>query len=267
MRHVRRPPPRTDSSRMSIRCTFDYGPNALPVLGDLVREKRGKASRFAAGQEADVGGHVIMAIENHRSAKADEIEKLLAWVGYTALNCQTPPPIAHRNVGRPRLDGANVAPILEDILAWLASGKTLPKYENLKYQVSSKAAKDLVTRYMRTSPEFRGAFKQALAIGAHHLVAETLDIADDPTITPAQAATRIKARQWAAERYNVDDFGKTSESNVNLNIGFGDALQALERRRGARELAPPSERVIDVEPIQLERADERVSVSGRLASD
>jgi hypothetical protein len=265
---TRRLPARTASSRMAIRHKFDRA-NPFPILGDLVREKRGKATRQQAGLEAGVGGHVILDIENHYSALADEIELLCRWVGVSPDNVQTPPPIVMRSFGRPTKDGASIQPILDDILEWVSNGKPLAKYESLRFQVDSRRAKMLVTKYLRTSKDFAAAYAVAKAIGTHHLVDETIAIADDSNIATGQAANMIKARQWAAAKLNPTVYGNNSESNVNVNVGFGDALEQLEKRRNQNTLAAPSHRleVIDIEPLPLQRADEKEGSVAALASD
>jgi hypothetical protein len=240
---------------MRLRHPFDRSSD-LPILGDLVRAKRNNATRRAVGLEAGVGAHVVLDVENYYGAKDDEIEKLLRWAGHNHQTCQAPPPIAHRAFGRPRKDGASEEPILEDILSWLAEGKPLSRYESVKLQVSSRRALTMVTRHLRTSNEFRVAYAQARAIGAHHLADQCIEIADDMSLDTSQANNMIKVRQWNAARHNPALFGSNSESNVNINIGLGDALQQLERRREKNALpAPQRLQVIDVEPLELQRAD------------
>jgi hypothetical protein len=253
---------------MRLRVKFDKA-NPFPILGDLVREKRGSATRREAGLEAGVGGHVILDIENHYSALADEIELLCRWVGVSPENVQTPPPIVMRSFGRPTRDGTSVQPILDDILDWISNGQPLAKYESTRFQVDSARAKRLVTQYLRTSKEFAAAHAVAKAIGAHHLVDETISIADNSKIATGQAANMIKARQWAAAKLNPTVYGNNSESNVNVNVGFGDALEQLEKRRGQNALAAPSRRldVIDIDPLPLQRADEKEGSVASLASD
>lgn len=253
---------------MKIRNKFDKDEDALPILGDLVREKRGEATRRAVAIEAGVGGHVVLDIENYYSAMEDEIEKLLRWVGYTTATCQAPPPIVSRVFGRPPKDGSSEQPILESILDWLSEGKALNKYESVKLQVDSRRARKMVTRYLRTDNNFRIAYAQARAVGAHHLADECIAIADDASIDPARARNMMTARQWNAARHNPALFGSNSESNVNINIGFGDALQQLERRREKNALpAPQRLNVIDIEPLPLQRADPRQNEAQEIMSD
>jgi hypothetical protein len=262
-----RAPARTAKSRMSIRCKFDKSENALPILGDLVKERRGAATRREAGLEAGVGGHVILDIENHFSAKREEIELLCRWVGVQPEKVQTPPPILHRSFGPPRHDGADVAPILEAILSWLAEGGRLSKFESIPLQCDSRRAKKLVTKYLRSNPEFAAAYHQMKALGAHHLVEECLDISDDPTVGTMQMQSQIKTRLWIAGKLNPAVYGNNSENNVNINVGFGDALEQLEKRREARSLPAPDLKVIDIEPLPLQRADEGEGSIVSLASD
>lgn len=241
---------------MRIRIRFNKDEGALPILGDLIREKRGMFTRKVVADEAGVPTNVVLDIENYHSAKEEEIERLLKWVGKTAEQCQTPPPIVMRSFGRPRRDGENDQPILESILDWLAEGKPLSKYESVKLQVDSRRAGKMVTRYLRTSNEFRVAYAQARAVGAHHLADQIIDIADDKTLSPGTANNMIKSRMWLAARHNPGQFGDNLEANVNVNIGFGDALEQLEKRRSKSLPAPERLNVIDVVPLELQRADE-----------
>lgn len=263
----RRPPARTASSRMRLRVKFDVN-DERPILGDLVREKRGDATRRAAGLEAGVGAHVVLDVENYYSAKADELEALCAWVGKHPEFVQMPPPIVHRVFGRPTKDGSSEAPILDAILNWISEGNKLSKFENVKLQVDSRRAKRLVTKYLKTDAEFRVAYEQMRALGAHHIAEECLDIADNAMLNPAQAANMIKTRQWLVARMNPRVYGNNSESNVNVNVGFGDALEQLERRRERTAIAPPQRlEVIDVEPLPLQRPDEKEGSIEALAAD
>jgi hypothetical protein len=251
---MRKTPAPTATSRMKIRCKFNNDID-VPILGDLIRLKRGEATRHAVALEAGVPTNVVMDVENYFSAKQWELDALLKWVGYAENTCQTPPPIIHRAFGRPRRDGTNEQPILEDILDWLAEGKPLSKYESVKFQVDNRRAQKMVTRYLRTSAEFKAAYQAARAVGSHHLADEIIEIADNPNINPAAASNMIKARQWLASHHNPSTFGNNTESNVNVNIGFGDALEQLEKRRKNALPAPERLNVIDVEPIELQRAD------------
>lgn len=263
---VRRSPPRTNKPNVAMRVKFDQSEGALPVLGDLVRIRRNGASRAAVGTEAGVGGHVVLSVENHNSAKAEELDLLLKWVGHTSATCQVPPPIQDRVYGRPRLDGSSEAKVIVDILEWVALGRPLSKYESLRYQINSSQAQKLVTRHLRLNKEFPAQFAAAKAIGAHHLIDQSLAIADDPNIGAGQAANAIRARQWAASKANPEVYGQNSKSEVNVSVGFGEALEQLERRRQENALPAPNLRVIDIEPLPL-RTDERAAQVSTLADD
>jgi|WetSurMetagenome_2_1015567.scaffolds.fasta_scaffold00674_14 hypothetical protein len=264
---MRKGPARTASERMKIRVKFDQSEQALPVLGDLVREKRGLATRRTAGIESGVPANVILDVENHYSAKQDELDRLMAWVGRTPSTCQAPPPIISRSFGRPRNDGSSDKPILDAILAWLSRGEKLSKFESQKLQVDSARAKRMVARYLTNSPEFKSAYTNAKAAGAHFLADAVIDIADDASIPASQAANMIRARQWAASKANPEVYGQNAKSEVNVNVGFGEALEQLERRRQEKALPAPNLRVIDIEPLPLQRTEEKAVQVDSLASD
>jgi len=257
---AKRQPHRTASSRMAIRVKFAKDDDR-PILGDLVRVRRGAATRRAAGLEAGVGANVILDIENHYSAKAEEIERLLQWVGFAPDKVQTPPPIVNRSFGRPRKDGRDDQPILDAILKWMMGGKTLSSFESERLQVDSRRAKGMVCRYLQSSSEFRAAYQQARAIGAHAMADEVVDIADDSRIDPAKARNMMEARKWHASRHNPEVFGHSAKSEVNVNVGFGEALEQLERRRHQNAIAAPQRlNVIDVEPLPLRSEEKEAAV-------
>jgi hypothetical protein len=264
---MRKTPARTAKARMSIRVRFDQSEGSPPILGDLIRAKRGLATRRDAGREAGVPANVVLDVENHYSAKQDELDRLMAWVGKTASTCQCPPPIVNRSFGRPRKDGKDEKPILDAILAWISAGEKLSKFESAKLQVDSLRAKRIVTRYLNNSPEFKAAYAAARATGAHFMADAVIDIADDASIPLGQAANMMRARQWAASKANPEVYGQNAKSEVSVNVGFGDALEQLEKRRQQNALPAPNLRVIDVEPLPLQRMDEKAVQVDSLASD
>jgi len=149
----------------------------------------------------------------------------------------------------------------------VASGLTLSKFESIKLQVDSKRAKRMVSRYLTNSPEFKAAYAAARATGAHFMADAVIDIADDASIPASQAANMIRARQWAASKANPEVYGQNSKSEVSVNVGFAEHLEQLERRRQERALPAPDLRVIDVEPLPLQRMDEKAAEVSPLASD
>jgi hypothetical protein len=264
---MRKAPARTAKERMGIRVRFDHSEGSLPILGDLIREKRGLATRREAGNEAGVPGNVILDIENHYSAKQDELDRLMAWVGKNTSTCQCPPAIVNRSFGRPRKDGSNDKPILDAILTWIARGEKLSKFESHTLQVDSTRAKRMVARYLLNSPEFKAAYANAKASGAHFLADSVIDIADDSSIPASQAANMMRARQWAASKANPEVYGQNSKTDVVVNVGFAEHLEQLERRRQERALPAPDLKVIDIEPLPLQRMDEKAAELSPLASD
>jgi hypothetical protein len=143
----------------------------------------------------------------------------------------------------------------------------LSKFESVKLQVDSRRAKRMVQRYLTSSPEFKLAYSNARATGAHFMADAVIDIADDPTIPLGQAANMMRARQWAASKANPEVYGQNAKSEVSVNVGFGDALEQLEKRRQQNALPAPSLRVIDVEPLPLQRTEERAAEISPLAND
>lgn len=263
---MRKSPPRTAIERVRLRVRFDQSEGALPILGDLVRQKRGSFPRKAVGEEAGVPGNAVLDIENHHSAKQEEIDRLMKWVGHTAATCQAPPAINNRVFGRPRLDGESEKHLLDAILVWLSNGHKLSEFESVELQIDTKRAKRLVARHLGKNPEFRAAYLQARQVGAYFMADEVIDIADSTTLSPSQAANMMKARMWAASKANPDIFGQNSKAEVNVNHGFGEALEQLERRRQENALPAPNLRVIDIEPLPL-RTDERAAQVATLAED
>jgi len=237
--------------RTRVRCKFDPNDDR-PILGDLIKEARGGSPRRFVAREIGIGAHVVADLELHYGAFQEEIDKALKWLSKKPDEVQLPRPIVHRAYGRPLKGAPADSVIAEAILAWVQKGELVSTFESPEYSVSRGRAKTLVSRWLQQDNDFRVKFEQALAVGAYFLAAKAIEATLNPANNPVVATNQMKAYQWAAEKFNRQRFGKTETKDVTVNIGFGDALEALERRRRERELPAPKDlAVIDIEPEPL----------------
>ena len=244
-------PPRVRPERQRLVCQFDLD-DPRPILGDLLRERRAGRLRSYIGQEIGISGNVVRDVESLFGCKQEEISLILKWLGVRAGEVQLPTPIQARPYGKPRRGESGDGPVANAILEHLRQGLPLTRFESRKHSISPRQAQRLVARWLHNDLDFRAKYEQARALGAHFLADQAVDIADDPTIDPKQAKNQIQARQWLAGQLNQRQFGRNAMPDVNVNIGFGEALEALERRREKKELPPPKDlTVIDITPTTV----------------
>jgi hypothetical protein len=243
-----RPKPPSFRTYGRIKCQFDYE-DPRPILGDLVKERRGAAPYDSVAVEAGVPALVILDLEEHFGAKAEEIGAVLAWLGKTATQVQLPTVIQERVYTMRKLPPGLKAELKNRMLNFVASGGIIPKFEDPEYGVSTGRAKKLFSKWMRNDKDFVTRFHQASALGTYHLAHEMLEIADNTLIDPQQKTHMIATRKWLAERVNPMVFGARQTVENNVNIGFAEAMEQLERRR---KIAPPPQ-VIDVKPLEVNR--------------
>ena len=76
-------------------------------------------------------------------------------------------------------------------------------------------------------PEQEGFLYRARAKAADHLVAETIEIADETDIEEVnKARLRVQTRQWVAERWNPQAYAQSKQPSVQVNLS-GMRLDAL----------------------------------------
>lgn len=86
-------------------------------------------------------------------------------------------------------------------------------------------------------PEFAELSARARIIGTHHRAEETIEIADDPNLDPADKKVRIDARNRANGWWNRKDYGEKRELSgpdggpIEVNIN-ADAAEAKRRLLG-----------------------------------
>ena len=244
---IRHKPAKARADRVRLRCKFDLE-DPRPILGDLLRERREGVDRRFVAAEIGIGGHVVRDLENHYGALQHEIDAVLVWLGLKPHDVQLPRAILARAYGRPARGETADSPIATAILEHVEQGNLLSKFESPEYSVSSKRAQALVARWLRQDKDFRVKFEQALSIGAYFLAEKALEASHNLNVNPAVAKNQILAYQWMAEKFNRRQFGREPTNDININVGLGDALEALERRRRSKELpAPQNLTVIDVE--------------------
>lgn len=108
---------------------------------------------------------------------------------------------------------------LDYVARWQAGGNTLRK---LCKELSVSAP--MLSDYLRITygaPETRAALSRAREYGAHQLVEQALEIADEATILDVQVARlRVQTNQWVAERWNAAEMGtKPAGASLTVNIG------------------------------------------------
>lgn len=81
-------------------------------------------------------------------------------------------------------------------------------------------------------------YAQAQHINADLMVDETITIADNPLIDPAQARNMMQVRQWAASKRAPKTYGDRLDIAVTQNISINDAL-AEARSRLLRPVRDP----------------------------
>lgn len=239
-------PPRVRPERQRLKIKFDKN-DPRPILGDLLKKRRSGRLRSYIGEEIGISGNVVRDVESHFGCKKEEIVLICEWLGVNPADLQLPTTIKSRAYGKPRNDSPVDKDVSEAILDHLRQGLPLTRFESVKYSISSSRARQLVARWMHKDSDFKAKYEQARAIGAHFLADQCVDIADDPTLNPQSAKNQIQARQWLAGQLNQSRFGKNPVQDVTVNIGFGEALEALERRRQEKSLPAPDLQIIDVE--------------------
>lgn len=73
-------------------------------------------------------------------------------------------------------------------------------------------------------------YAQAQHINADLMVDETITIADNPLIDPAQARNMMQVRQWAASKRAPKTYGDRLDIAVTQNISINDALAEARAR-------------------------------------
>ena len=96
------------------------------------------------------------------------------------------------------------------------------------------------------NPERNAGWKEARKLAAHSLMddaADDLEEAEAQFMTPAQVSLlkeKTSFRQYLAERYNREEYGKPNEEmNVKLDLG-GAFLQVLRQHGNAHTLEAPA---------------------------
>lgn len=148
---------------------------------------------------------------------------------------------------------------LEYVVDWVKSGKTVVELASSisarlgsEIEIGGEIFRDInarmISKYLITKwPDTAGAaLAAARREGAHGLVAEAMQIADDVKADRediAKAKLRVDTRLWAAERWNRDELGKAPEVqlNVNLNSLHLDAMRVKQiPAKATAELSAPA---------------------------
>lgn len=87
-----------------------------------------------------------------------------------------------------------------------------------------------VYRWEKQHPEFREASARAREVGTHYLAHDSLRIADDPTIDPADKRIRIDTRLRLIGKWNARQYGDKLDLNHSgeVKLTHEAALDALD---------------------------------------
>lgn len=85
----------------------------------------------------------------------------------------------------------------------------------------------IIRRWRREFPAFDLVMVEAEETRADVLADATITVADDKTITAAQARNRIQSRQWLASRLNRAKYGSTPKTVIPLNPDSGKPLRKM----------------------------------------
>jgi hypothetical protein len=141
---------------------------------------------------------------------------------------------------------------LDYVACWIEGGRTINDLAEeltleLGYLIHREwPAQQLRKQFGEQAVDRRLADARTLA--SHSMAEVAISIADAPvetTVDVARAGNRIRARQWAAERWNPAQYGQQKQGNVtvNVNVLHLDMLKAVN--------APQPVATIEVASTQL----------------
>jgi hypothetical protein len=114
-------------------------------------------------------------------------------------------------------------------------------------------SRPLLYRWMKLEPSREEAWRLSRELRAHSLAEDTDDeVAQGGSLSPGEAQalnTRVRYRQWLAERYNRKDFGQEKGSQITLNVGSLHA-EVLRARSQERALPPPAIPVVEATEVE-----------------
>ena len=150
---------------------------------------------------------------------------------------------------------AEIQPTAIDyVCQWLENAKTL---KALAGEITSKLHLDVSPALLQRAlaarfgeDETERAIDRARSRASHLYAEDALTIVDEPADTNVEvsrAASRARARQWLAEKYNPRAYGSSKDVSVSISIGSLHlaALQAVPIATASAHLLPmPSSEVL-----------------------
>ena len=151
---------------------------------------------------------------------------------------------------------------LDYVCQWLEHGPTL---KALAGEITSKLHLDVSPALLQRAlaarfgeDETERAIDRARSRASHLYAEDALSIVDEPADTNVEvsrAASRARARQWLAEKYNPRAYGSSKDVSVSISIGSLHlaALQATHPATASTHLLPmPSSDLLpdDVQVIE-----------------
>lgn len=113
---------------------------------------------------------------------------------------------------------------LDYVAAQTENGLTLTELaENITGRVQTEISREMLSTYLRSAfSDTEARLTEARAFASHTLVEQAIKYVDAPaysTVAVSRAASRARARQWTAERWNAREMGQNKQAGVTFNIG------------------------------------------------
>lgn len=143
-------------------------------------------------------------------------------------------------------DEEGTATPLDFAIDWIESGNTLSQLarqmnKTLGLKPPREISRSMLGRYLETiAPDAEEQMRAARRRGAHGLIDQSIDIADDANDKDSAAAARVQVgvRQWTAERWNKDELGGQQKGmQVQVNIGALHHAALVAREKAGEESA------------------------------
>ena len=141
---------------------------------------------------------------------------------------------------------------------YLTHGSVRGMLKNMPPNIKAMAKKDhgvismrVFYAWLKQSPERVARWEECKAIQADQWAEEALEIVDSTDVDEVQVARlRAQTRQWMAEKFNRNQYGKP-DVNVAVGIAVGDdflnSLKKVEQMAVARRAAQADDVIEDAE--------------------
>lgn len=168
--------------------------------------------------------------------------------------------LEHRAAQVPLVEGEAACTPLEYVCLWLEGGQTLKALAaDIEAVLHIEVSATFIERTLRRDEVNVDSAIEAARMRSSHSYAESaIALVDEPADTNVEvsrAASRARARQWLAEKYNPRAYGSSKDVSVSISIGSLHlaALQAVPTATAStRLLSMPSSDLLpdDVQVIE-----------------